>query len=57
MIADPALVGATHESVTCESPAMLVGTEIAAGGVSGVMAVEAGEKAPVPTTLMAATLK
>ena len=36
---------------------MLVGTEIAAGGVSGVMAVEAGEKAPVPTTLMAATLK
>ena len=44
MIADPAFVGATHESDTCESPAVVVGTEIAAGGVSGVIAVEAGEK-------------
>jgi hypothetical protein len=53
----PLLAGAVHVSATCELPAVPV-TAVGAPGVpAGVTPLDAVEKLPVPTALIAATLK
>jgi hypothetical protein len=53
----PLLVGAVHVSATCELPAVPATTVGAPGTPAGVTLLETAEKLPVPTALMAATLK
>ena len=58
MIAEPPLLaGAVHVSAICVLPAVPVTAVGAPGRPAGVRPLEAAEKAPVPTALIAATLK
>jgi hypothetical protein len=49
--------GATHVSATCPFPDVPATSVGASGTVAGVTPVDAVEYTPVPTVLMAATLK
>ena len=57
MIALPPLAGADHVTVAEPLPATAVGAAGAAGTAAGVTALEAGDASPVPTALVAATVK
>ena len=57
MAEPPLLAGAVHVSATCALPAVPVTAVGAAGTPAGVTPLEAAEKLPVPTALIAATLK
>ena len=57
MIALPPLAGADHVTAAAPTPATAVGAAGAPGTVAGVTALDAAEAGPVPTALVAATVK
>ena len=57
MIGLPPLAGADHVTVAAPSPATAVGAAGVPGTVAGVTALDPGEAAPVPTALVAETVK
>jgi hypothetical protein len=57
MVEPPLLDGAVHETVTCALPATPVTPVGAPGMVAGVTALDGDDAGPVPTALVAVTVK